>query len=133
MSLARLAAPILRWPFRQRWLAQRLFGVPLAPLEPEEHDFDLATPFLGAEATRRIPRPATVVDLGCGPFAVVGRALESRCEARVVCADVNPPLIERARAAGPGPRRGPEPQPPGVRSKLAAPSGTWWNDCLSHR
>jgi methylase of polypeptide subunit release factors len=95
----RPATAVLRWPFRRRALAERWLGLRLPPAAPEDHYFDLVTPTLVGCAVARAGPASTVLDLGCGPFAVVGQAVARRTGARVICADVDPALVARAREA----------------------------------
>ncbi len=99
MAMPRAVTAALRWPFRRRRLAERIFGVPLPPPGPHDHYFDLVTPTLVAAAVEAASRESVVLDLGCGPFALVGQAVARRTGARVVSADLNPELAARAREA----------------------------------
>lgn len=60
-----------------------------------------ARPF--ADLLRRVdaPRPATVVDLGCGPGNLTALAAERWPDARVIGLDSSAPMIDKARASTP--------------------------------
>ncbi len=61
--------------------------------------FDVTTPLLVRAARRRLPPGGRFLDMGTGPFAVIGLGVWRRSGAEVVATDVHPRILERARAA----------------------------------
>jgi methylase of polypeptide subunit release factors len=79
-----------------RTLARWFFGVDF-PRSPGQGYFDMTTPALVKVVGPRVRRESRVLDMGTGPFAVIGLALWRRCGCHVLATDVHPDIVRRAR------------------------------------
>jgi methylase of polypeptide subunit release factors len=79
-----------------RALARWFFGVDFPPSAGQGY-FDMTTPALVRVVGPRLGRDSRVLDMGTGPFAVIGLALWRRCGCHVVSTDVDPDIVRRAR------------------------------------
>jgi methylase of polypeptide subunit release factors len=82
---------------RSRGLAQRLFHVDFPRLAEADRYFDITTPLLVHSVARGLTPRSRVLDMGTGPFAVIGLALWRRAGCQVLSTDIHPWILERAR------------------------------------
>lgn len=101
MSATRLPLGLIRRTAdrlcRTRTLARWLFGIEFPPIDPGDRYFDLTTPALVRVVAPALHRRSRVLDMGTGPFAVVGLALWRRTGCSVVSTEIDSNLVTRAR------------------------------------
>jgi methylase of polypeptide subunit release factors len=79
-----------------RTIARWFFGVDFPPSAGQGY-FDMTTPALVRAVGPRLGPGSRVLDMGTGPFAVIGLALWRRCDCHVVSTDIHPDIVRRAR------------------------------------
>ena len=79
-----------------RTIARWFFGVDF-PRSAGQGYFDMTTPALVRAVGPRLGPDSRVLDMGTGPFAVIGLALWRRCGCHVVATDIHPDIVRRAR------------------------------------
>jgi methylase of polypeptide subunit release factors len=97
--LIKLLGKLARYPHRWKLIAKWLFKVEFGPLQPSDYYYDFGSVALVGHAKKTLARKSVVLDLGCGANAVIGLALWRALDAKVLSVDINPTLVELARAA----------------------------------
>jgi methylase of polypeptide subunit release factors len=85
--------------YRSRRLAQVLFPMEFSPAGPRDYYFDVTTIALVRAVARDVTRTHHVLDMGCGAHAVIGVSLWKKTGCAVTCCDINPDLVDLARAS----------------------------------
>ena len=86
-----------RRAYRQKPLAEALFGVRLGPIGSDDYYFDLTSFALLRRALKVVDADTRVVDLGAGAHAIVGLALWRRRGCPVISVEIDPALTALAR------------------------------------
>jgi release factor glutamine methyltransferase len=71
--------------------------VDLPSVLPGERYFDLTTPLLARELRARATPATRLLDMGTGPFAILGLSTWRASGCSVVCSDVDEAIVARAR------------------------------------